>query len=196
MDENMKIKIEKWIQEDGRRAERRITETKFDSEGQAERTIELHIEDARPLKLQQRIVEKIKPVMFERKIETINPLTGEIVERKVETIEQTVPMQVVDHIGVLDSNKKTDPVVESNFESSMPEGAPAYLQSKDLQMLVDLLKNSQNADSSEFETKLKSLGAAAQVAKKSKKETFSNDKFLMVVIVAQVIALGYVLFFM
>lgn len=196
MDENMKTKIEKWIQEDGRRAERHVTETKFDKEGQAERTIELHLEDPRPLKLQQRIVEKIKPVIFERKIEIINPATGEVVERKVETVEQKVPMQLVDHIGVIDSNKKIDPVAESNLDSSLPEDAPAYLQSKDLQMLVDLLKNSSNTDNSEFENKLKSLGVAAQVAKKSNKESFSSDKFLMIVIVAQVVALGYVLFFM
>lgn len=196
MDENMKTKIEKWIQEDGRRAERRVTETAFDSDGQAERIIELHIEDARPLKLQQRIVEKIKPVIFERKLETINPSTGEIVERKLETIEQSSSMQVVDHIGVLEPTKKVDPVAEANVDSTTSGLPPAYLQNQSLQELIDLLKNTQKSDNSEFETKLKSLGAAAQVAKKSSKEAFSNDKFLMVIIVAQVVALGYVLFFM
>ena len=55
MDEN--IKIEKWTLEDGRRAERRVVET-TDSNGQSEKVIELHVEDVRPLRLQQRIVEK------------------------------------------------------------------------------------------------------------------------------------------
>lgn len=196
----MKTKIEKWIQEDGRRAERRVTETKFDKEGQAERTIELHLEDPRPLKLQQRIVEKIKPVIFERKIETINPLTGEVIERKVETVEQKVPMQVVDHISVVESNNTNDPTQNVNFDHAAPEGVPLYLQNKDLKALVDLLKNGQkdetNSNTDEFETKLKSLGMAEQAARKSSKDNFSSDKLLMGVIVAQVIALGYVLFFM
>lgn len=199
MDENMKTKIEKWIQEDGRRAERHVTETKFDKEGQAERTIELHLEDPRPLKLQQRIVEKIKPVIFERKIEIINPATGEVVERKVETVEQKVPMQLVDHIGVSEP-KKADPVPETSFDPMNPSNGPLYLQGKDLKALVELLKNNQAKDnedaSPEFETKLKSLGMAEQAARKSSKEGLSGDKLLMGVIVAQVVALGYVLFFM
>lgn len=200
MDENMKTKIEKWIQEDGRRAERHVTETKFDKEGQAERTIELHLEDPRPLKLQQRIVEKIKPVIFERKIEIINPATGEVVERKVETVEQKVPMQLVDHISVSEPSKKSEVTPEVNFDPMNPSAGPLYLQGKDLKALVELLKNNQAKDDDganpEFETKLKSLGMVEQAARKSSKEGLSGDKLLMGVIVAQVIALGYVLFFM
>ena len=56
-------KIEKWTLEDGRRAEKRITEL------DGERVIELHVESERPLKLTQRVVEKSKPIVYERKIE-------------------------------------------------------------------------------------------------------------------------------
>lgn len=206
MDENMKTKIEKWIQEDGRRAERRVVETKFDKQGEAERTIELHMEDPRPLKLQQRITEKIRPAIVERKTETINPLTGEVIERKVELIEPKSNMQIVDHIGVLDPSKKAEPTQETNLDpvnpnfNQPPVGNPVYLQEKDLKALLETLKNTQvqteGSGSSEFETKLKSLGMADAAARKSSKASLTNDKMLMVVIVAQVIALGYVLFFM
>lgn len=195
MDENIKTKIEKWIQEDGRRAERRVTESNSDSEGQSERVIELHLEDPRPLKLQQRIVEKIKPVIFERKIEIIDPSTGAVVERKTESIEQKVPMQVVDHIGSPVPMQKSGPMQFEEPIVPSVDNRPLNLSDKDLKTLVELLKNSQGNENSEFETKLKTLGTAAQVAKKSK-DGFLDDKFLMLIILAQVAALGYVLFFM
>ena len=47
MDDN--LKVEKWTLEDGRRAERRVSETK-NASGQSERVIELHVEDVRPLR--------------------------------------------------------------------------------------------------------------------------------------------------
>jgi hypothetical protein len=64
------VKIEKWTLEDGRRAERRVVEHK-NADGVAEKIIELHIEDERPLRLQQRVVEKVKPVLYERKFEIV-----------------------------------------------------------------------------------------------------------------------------
>ena len=84
-------KVEKWTLEDGRRAERRITEL------DGERVIELHVETERPLQLTQRVVEKSKPIIYERKIETLDA-SGNVVEQKVESIEPKVAMQVVEHI--------------------------------------------------------------------------------------------------
>ena len=96
MDEN--IKIEKWTLEDGRRAERRVVET-TDSNGQSEKVIELHVEDLRPIRLQQRVIETTKPMLVERKLETIDPMTGNVIEQKIESLEPKSPMQVVQHIA-------------------------------------------------------------------------------------------------
>ena len=86
-------KVEKWTLDDGRRAERRIKESE-----DGERVIELHVEAERPLQLTQRVVEKSKPIVYERKIETLDA-QGNVVEQKVESIEPRVQMQVVEHIA-------------------------------------------------------------------------------------------------
>lgn len=91
------FKTEKWTLEDGRRAERRVTES-VQPGGEAERVVELHVEDERPLRLQQRVVEKRKPFVYEREIHTVDK-TGNVVEKKVESIEPKVQMQLVEHIA-------------------------------------------------------------------------------------------------
>ncbi len=90
------FKTEKWTLEDGRRAERRVTDN-VNPSGEAERVVELHVEDERPLRLQQRVVEKRKPFVYEREIHTIDK-TGNVVEKKVESIEPKVQMQLVEHL--------------------------------------------------------------------------------------------------
>src|SRR5437868_3696539 len=90
------FKTEKWTLEDGRRAERRVTEN-VNPSGEAERVVELHVEDERPLRLQQRVVEKRKPFVYEREIHTIDK-SGVVVEKKVESIEPKVQMQLVEHL--------------------------------------------------------------------------------------------------
>lgn len=89
------IKTEKWTLDDGRRAEKRVTET-ISPTGEAERVIELHVEDERPLKLQQRVVERRKPIVYEREIQTVGK-DGNVVEKKVEAVEPRTPMQLVEH---------------------------------------------------------------------------------------------------
>jgi hypothetical protein len=100
MDDNMQK--EKWTLEDGRRAERRVVENALN--GETERVIELHVEDERPLRLQQRVVEKSKPIVYERKVETVDPATGNVIESKVESIEPKVQMQLVEHVKSLSND--------------------------------------------------------------------------------------------
>ena len=47
--------VEKWTLEDGRKAEKRISESVNHSDLTSEKIVELHMEDERPLKLKQRI---------------------------------------------------------------------------------------------------------------------------------------------
>ena len=83
--------IEKWTMEDGRRAERHVT-----NNGN-EKIMEVYVEDSRPLRLQQRMVEKTKPFIYERKIETLDK-DGNVIEQKTEAVEPKVQMQLVEHI--------------------------------------------------------------------------------------------------
>jgi hypothetical protein len=78
--------------EDGRNAERHTID-----EGN-QRTIELYAEDQRPLKLEKRVVEKVKPVVYERTIQSIQD--GNVVEEKVEALEPKVDLQLREHLGV------------------------------------------------------------------------------------------------
>lgn len=73
-------KVEKWMLEDGRRAERWVTEN------EGERVVEIHMEEERPLILQQRIVEKSKPMIYERETSMLDK-SGNIVDKKVETLD-------------------------------------------------------------------------------------------------------------
>lgn len=99
----MNNNTEKWTLEDGRRAERRVVDNVAPT-GEGERTIELHVEDERPLKLQQRIVEKSKPFIYERETHTVDK-NGNIVEKKVESAEPKISMQLVEHIATESEHK-------------------------------------------------------------------------------------------
>jgi hypothetical protein len=76
--------IEKFVLEDGRKAEKTVVE-KVINKDEVERVIEVKAEEIFPLKTQQRIVEKIKSFVCERRIETIDQKTGNVIDVKVET---------------------------------------------------------------------------------------------------------------
>lgn len=191
------LKVEKWTLDDGRRAERRVTETK-DTNGQGERVIELHVEDARPLRLQQRIIEKVKPYIFERKLEIIDPNTGNVVEQKVESLEPRVPMQLVEHIAVVKNN-------DYGYDD-LP-----FTKKELVEMLADFKTNNKPKEKQESKAKdanpkvespkkvVKSLGLAEEFEKMSVPQNDGSsmtDKILICVIAAQVVGLAYIIFFM
>lgn len=190
------VKVEKWTLEDGRRAERRVVESK-DSNGEGERIIEIHVEDVRPLRLQQRVVEKTKPVIYERKYETVDPASGEIVEQKVESLEPRVPMQIVEHIV--------------SEQATYTNGEYAPITKKDLvEMLVAIRSDNKLKDKQESKAKdanpkvdapkkVQSLGLAEEFEKMSTPQNDGMsmmDKILLCVIAAQVVGLAYIIFFM
>lgn len=174
------IKIDSYTLGDGRRAERRVSHVTKD--GQVEKIVELHVEDERPLRLQERVVEVSKPVVVERKVEKIDPATGVVVEQKVEALEPKTPMQVVEHIGVAVQK----PVCEhADLVKAIVE---ALKVSKEESVTV------QSAPS-ELSTKLNSLGLADEIASKAKGMS-KTDMLILAIIAAQVVGLGYIVFFM
>jgi hypothetical protein len=187
------IKIEKWNLEDGRRAERRVVDQK-DADGQGERIIEVHVEDERPLRLQQRVIEKTKPVLYERKFETIDIKTGQVIEQKIESLERNVPMQIVDHIAV------------NNVSSQGKNDSDKHVTKQEMiDAIVAAIKTNRECSAAAHSArkndvkKVQSLGLAEEIEKISipqKDGSSLMDKILFVVIAAQVVGLGYILFFM
>lgn len=204
--------VEKWVLDDGRRAEKRVTEVKGE-DGRSERIVELHVEDERPLRLQQRVREKAKPIVFERTIETVDPKSGEVVEQKVESIDPKVTMQVVEHI----STKSADSVAAQSVDDDdcdchvtkeeMIETIVAAVKAvkADIQPVVQaqsapaqrrVTKPRRNV-SGDFSDRLSSLGLADEIEKRVDVSGYSaSDKILLLVIAAQVVGLAYIVFFM
>lgn len=205
--------VEKWVLDDGRRAEKRVTEVKGDN-GHSERIVELHVEDERPLRLQQRVREKAKPIVFERTIETVDVKSGEVIDQKVESIDPKVNMQIVEHISTKSTD--TDNVVAQSInddcdchvtKEEMIETIVAAVKAvkADIQPVVQaqsapiqrkVTKPRRNV-SGDFSNRLNSLGIADEIEKRIDTSEYSaSDKILLLVIAAQVIGLAYIIFFM
>lgn len=189
------FKAEKWVLEDGRRAERRVTEQASEN-GESERVVEFHVEDKRPLKLQQRIVEKSKPIVFERLIETIDTETGSITEKKIESIEPKVKMQLVDHIAV--GNQPEEFV---SFQS-VPT-TPSITREEMVETIVAAIKATKEVSAqsvrpvSELSNKIASLGLADEISK-SMPVNLDTDSDLVktFIIVLELAVLAYIIYFM
>lgn len=183
MDDNMQK--EKWTLEDGRRAERRVVENALN--GETERVIELHVEDERPLRLQQRVVEKSKPIVYERKVETVDPATGNVIESKVESIEPKVQMQLVEHVKSLSNDV---PVTRQEMIDSIVAAMKAGRESSpDVSI--------QSIPVPKFSDRLQTLGLADEISERVQECGLSTtDKILLVVIAVMVGFLGYMVYFM
>ena len=83
--------------EDGRRADRVVREELNDA-GEAVTVTELFVEPKIEKKLAKRIVEYTRPVIHRREIETVDEATGEVVEKKVESIDPSVKMELREHV--------------------------------------------------------------------------------------------------
>lgn len=202
-------KIEKWTLEDGRRAERHVKDS-----GE-ERVIELHVEDERPLRLQQRIVEKTKPFVYEREIEVVDK-SGNVVEKKVESVEPKVQMQLVEHLGVAagdtfsaQSVKEDDCDCHVTKEEMVDTIISAIKASRQMDAQVTAMsvkkeshqrpKKMRPSASVKNVNGIRSLGLAEEIANKEKESTENagmTDKVLMGVIGLLAVGVVYMLFFM
>jgi len=92
MDNKQAIRLE-----DGRKAERVVREELNDA-GEAVTVTELFVEPKIEKKLAKRVVEYTRPVVHRREVETVDEATGEVVERKVESIDPSVKMELREHV--------------------------------------------------------------------------------------------------
>jgi hypothetical protein len=156
---------------DGREAEERVVEKLGDDGCIVERVTEVHAEPVRPKLLEQRIVEKVRPIVYEREIDTIKD--GQVVEKKVESLDPEVKMELRQHLGL----------------ANVPEAPkPAALTKDDLRDLLAELRQPQPA--------IRAQGLQDEVAKRVKE--LGNDKVWVLgglaIIAIQVAALAYLLF--
>lgn len=198
-----KLKIEKWTLDDGRRAERHVKETS------EERVIELHVEDERPLRLQQRVIEKSKPFVYEREIEVVDK-EGNVVEKKVEAIEPKVQMHLVEHLTTANTvaaqSVKEDCDCHITKEEMVDTIISAIKASRSMDAQVASLSTDEDEDEEEKPRKkkkvrnvegIRSLGLAEEIANKEKSAESTDgmtDKVLLGVIVVLVVGLAYMLF--
>jgi len=82
-----------FLWEDGRRAEKIVLD---DDKCDGTRVTEVYVEPAVEKKLAQRIVERRKPIVYEREIETIDEVSGQVVDKVVEATEPRAAMHVIE----------------------------------------------------------------------------------------------------
>ena len=139
-------------------------------ENENEVVLELLVEPERPLHLSKRVIEKKKPFVYERQTETINA-SGEVVEVKKESAEPQVEMQVVNHIGVADNTRSQNGITREEMEQAI-----AYA-----------IQNSRHDNSEEFN---------AQSTPASEENKSWVDVGIMIIIAAEALGLGYMIFWM
>ncbi len=193
-------KIEKYSLHDGRRAERRVFETKDGNE--AEVVTEIYVEEERPLRLSERVLEKKRPFVYERVIETVDQ-DGNIVEQKTESTDPVTRMHLVDHIGLaandVHAQSYSDDDCDCNVtKEEMIEAIIAGVRaarSDDHQHVAPPVRREARPSG-----EIRSLGLAETIAERQgdapQAEYSTTDKVLIGVIAAMVVGLVYVIFFM
>ncbi len=100
------VKVEQVRLRDGRYGEIKTSEQKDCDSGQGEVVYEHFEEEPRQLHLKRRVTEKRKPVVYERVTEAIEG--SEVVERKVESLEPNIQMQLREHIGLAKAQAQSE----------------------------------------------------------------------------------------
>ncbi len=98
------IRTIRW--EDGRHAERHVTDWHPTDDGTEQRVEELYLEPERQLNLKKKVIEKRKPVVVHRTTQTIEG--DQIVDQVVEDREPD-KLQIVQHIGLANPPVATVP---------------------------------------------------------------------------------------
>lgn len=155
------MKIEKIVLEDGRKAERRTTEV-VDSNGEIQTVVELHLEEAQPLRLSQRVVEKRKPFVYERKIETVDK-DGVVIEQKTESVEPKIQMQTIEHLA---ADVAAQSMEDKTAARELLEAIKLLVENKTPVAEVKPVKSMHRQMSSS--QGVQSLGLADEIAKRAK----------------------------
>jgi hypothetical protein len=100
-DEEQNVKVQSLTLDDGRRAERHISNDNDGSE-----IVEIFAEEKRPLKLEKKIKREFKTVVAKEIHQTVKD--GEVVLEEVRSTEPEVPLQLTSRLGVANHAKIVD----------------------------------------------------------------------------------------
>lgn len=198
--DEIKQSVEKIRLEDGRHAERHVTD-----DGET-RVVELHAEPKRDKLLEKRIVEKRRNVVCERTIESIHPDTGEVIEQLVESIDPPESrMQLVKHIA-RESDKVSAMAVEEDCSVTRQDLIDAVVSAVRAIKDHDEVEAPAPAPQPKAMFKAQAQPAPQQVSAyqelvgervlQSQQKTPVMNLTLLMVIAAQVAALAYIMFIM
>jgi len=194
--EEVKTVVERIQLEDGRHAERHVTD-----DGET-RVVELHAEPKRDKLLEKRIVEKRRNVICERTIESVDPSTGEVVEQLVESIDPPESrMQLVKHIALEQQGVSALGVKKEDCSVTREELIDAVVSA------VRAIKEHENVEPPQQPApKAVKAQSVPQVSAyqelvgervlQSQQKTPAMNLTLLMIIAAQVAALAYIMFIM
>lgn len=88
-------KIEKFVMEDGRKAERHLHTV--EENGETKHITELFVEEARPMELAKRVVEVERPMIVERHVEVLDE-EGNVVDKTKELVDGGEELKMADGV--------------------------------------------------------------------------------------------------
>ncbi len=178
------VKVEKIRMEDGRHAERHVRDNGD------EVVVEIHVEPEREMKLSHRVIEKKKPIVYERAVEKFNS-TGEVVERKVESLDSEPKLEVRSQV------ERLKPKFEKDAEEKAATSPQRFVTRDELKDALVAALNVQQGVKKKMPVARK-LTAAKEVESRVQAQEKPSWKRIAIVavIIAQLVALGYILFVM
>lgn len=191
------ITINKIYLEDGREAERHV------QEDENEKVVEIYVEppQQKPEKLlNKRIIEKKRPIIYERIIETLD--NGEVVDRKIETLDPKIDYKALEtYVPIVKEAEKTQPfnnefLTKEHIQQIIDEAIEKYATKEDMQQAVlTTVKTLRKHEENPVVEKLSMQKIVEERVGQSKTVSMVNIG-LAVLIVSQMGALAYILFFM
>ncbi len=85
------------VTEDGRKGEKVCNETLAEN-GNSVKVTELWLEPKPDKKLTKRVVEYTRPMVYRREIQSVDEVTGQLVDQKVEAVDNEPALKLMDHV--------------------------------------------------------------------------------------------------
>lgn len=189
------LRIEKLSMEDGRQAERHIKEEGY-CENEQTRVIDLYVEPERPKKLAKRIVEKRRPCVYRREIETVDE-NGDVIDRKIESLDPEDKMRLVDHIATYGQNNVSAQAVADECGCPVTRDDLKEVMSMFVNKLNAVQSLSTQSTVSEVEDIEENIDVIqnqieSRVNQKNEVEVSNTTWWLLMVVVAQMAGLVYI----
>lgn len=147
------------ILEDGRKADKFVRE-EISPSGESKTVTELYTEPQIEKKLSKRVVEIKKPVVVQRELETIDE-NGDVIDRKIESVEPTVKMELREHISTQNTVSALN-IQEDNCDCHVTKEEMQETFKEGLLTIVKFMQNQQYQEPVEPTYKVSALQAMTE----------------------------------